>query len=143
MDDDVLLLSAAVALYIKGRKPKKRWAKQWLLNRSELSHVKLINQLRLEPSDWRNYLRMNEESFFKLLDLVKPIIKKKDTNMRQSISPEERLAATLRFLATGMNYEELKYVTAISPQRLGVIIPETCLAILRCLQDYMKVSQFI
>lgn len=139
MDEEFLLLAAAVALHIKRKKPKKSWAKQWLLNRSKFSHINLMNELRLEPSDWRNYLRMNEDSFFRLLDLVTPMIKKKDTNMRQSISCHERLAATLRFLATGMNYEELKYVTAISPQRLGVIIPETCLAILRSLKDYIKV----
>ncbi|KAJ8728800.1 hypothetical protein PYW07_006496 [Mythimna separata] len=59
--------------------------------------------------------------------------------MRQAISPHERLCATLRFLASGMSYEELKFPTVISPQRLGVIIPETCKAILTVLKDYMKV----
>lgn len=63
--------------------------------------------------------------------------------MRQSISPHERLAATLRFLASGMTYEELKFPTAISPQRLGVIIPETCLCIMKALKDYIKVSSII
>ncbi|GBN27202.1 hypothetical protein AVEN_46589-1 [Araneus ventricosus] len=61
--------------------------------------------------------------------------------MRESITPNERLAATLRFLATGMNYEQLKFPTLISPQRLGVIIPETCIAILMCLKDYMKMPE--
>ena len=55
------------------------------------------------------------------------------------ISPHERLAATLRFLASGMSFEELKFPTAIPPQRLGVIIPET-LCIMKALKDYMKVS---
>ncbi|GBN09194.1 hypothetical protein AVEN_184279-1 [Araneus ventricosus] len=61
--------------------------------------------------------------------------------MRESIAPNERLAATLRFLATGMNYEQLKFPTLMSPQRLGVIIPETCIAILMCLKDYMKMPE--
>ncbi|VEN41894.1 unnamed protein product [Callosobruchus maculatus] len=34
--------------------------------------------------------------------------------MRQSISPHERLTATLRFLATGRSYEDLKFSVAIS-----------------------------
>ncbi|VEN60267.1 unnamed protein product [Callosobruchus maculatus] len=45
--------------------------------------------------------------------------------MKRSISPHERLAATLRFLATGRSYEDLKFSVAISPQALGQIIPET------------------
>lgn len=62
--------------------------------------------------------------------------------MRQSISASERLAATLRFLVTGMSYEELKFPTAISAQRLGVIIPETCLAIIKCLKEYITVRGY-
>ncbi|VEN44318.1 unnamed protein product [Callosobruchus maculatus] len=45
--------------------------------------------------------------------------------MRQSISPHERLTATLRFLATGRSYEDLEFSVAISPQALGQVIPET------------------
>lgn len=67
--------------------------------------------------------------------------------MRQSIPPEERLIATLRFLATGESYEELKFVTGIAAQTLGYIIPETCETIYNVLRkDYMKVcleSSFI
>ncbi|XP_046975340.1 protein ANTAGONIST OF LIKE HETEROCHROMATIN PROTEIN 1-like [Vanessa cardui] len=84
---------------------------------------------------------MDEPTYFKLLELVTPLIKKQDTNMRQSIPPHDRLTATLRYLASGMSYEELKFPTAISPQRLGFIIPETCLAIMSALKDYMKKPQ--
>jgi hypothetical protein len=60
--------------------------------------------------------------------------------MRQSISPHERLTATLRFLATGRSYEDLKYTTLIPPQALSYIITETCDAIYRVLEhDYLKV----
>ena len=34
--------------------------------------------------------------------MVAPLITQQDTNMRQAISAGERLALTLRFLATGM-----------------------------------------
>ena len=49
--------------------------------------------------------------------------------MRNAISAEERLVATLRYLATGCSYEDIKFRTGISPQALGKIIPETCEAI--------------
>lgn len=84
---------------------------------------------------------MDEETYVNLLALVSPFIKKKDTVMRQAITPHERLTATLRFLATGRSYECLKFSTIISPQALSYIIPETCWALYNCLRkEYLKVS---
>jgi hypothetical protein len=61
--------------------------------------------------------------------------------MRRDITPHERLSATIRFLATGITYEDLKFSAAISPQALGVIIPETCAEIYEVLKkDYLNVS---
>jgi len=61
--------------------------------------------------------------------------------MRQAIHAEERLIATLRFLATGRSYEDLKFSTEIAAQTLGSIIPKTCKAIYEILKDiYMKVK---
>lgn len=118
------------------------WAKEWLMKRSKYSHINLLSELKLFLKDWHNYLRMDEQSYLNLLSLVTPLIKKKDTVMRQAISPHERLTATLRFLATGRTYEDLKYSTIISPQALGYIIPETCEAIYQALhRDFLKVRK--
>lgn len=66
---------------------------------------------------------------------------KQNTQLRETISPHERLTATLRFLATGRSYEDLKFSVIISPQALGQIIPETCYAIHSVLKrEYLKVS---
>ncbi|XP_074027668.1 uncharacterized protein [Leptinotarsa decemlineata] len=82
---------------------------------------------------------MDEDTYLELLKLVTPLIKKEDTLMRQSITPHERLTATLRFIATGRSYEDLKFSAIISPQALGHIIPETCKAIYYVLKkDYLK-----
>lgn len=73
--------------------------------------------------------------------MVTPMIKKEDTVMRNSISAHERLSVTLRFLATGRSYEDLKFSAIISPQALGKNIPETCEALYKVLRrDYFKVS---
>jgi len=71
--------------------------------------------------------------------MVSPLIQKKDTAMRQAITPHERLTATLRFLATGRSYEDLKLSTIMSRQALGKIVPETCRAIYKVLKEYYKV----
>ncbi|XP_040197540.1 uncharacterized protein LOC120930419 [Rana temporaria] len=68
-----------------------------------------------------------------------PYITRQDTVMREAISAEQRLVATLRYLATGRSLQDLKFSTGISPQALGLIIPDTCSAIIQVLQDdYMR-----
>lgn len=74
----------------------------------------------------------------------KPLIMKKNTKLKEAISPHERLTVTLRYLATGRSYEDLKLTAAISAQSLGKIIPETCSAIYKVLRKkYLKVFIFI
>lgn len=61
--------------------------------------------------------------------------------MRESIPAEERLIVTLRYLATGRSYEDLKFSCGIAAQTLGYIIPETCKIIYEVLKyKYMKVN---
>lgn len=143
---DLTLIGLAVALlpkkHIKINRKRSKWVKQWLINRQVYSHMHLINELRLEPDDYRNYMRMDENSYTELLELVSPLLQKEDTIMRLAITPHERLSTTLRYLATGRNYEDLKFSARISPQALGRIIPETCKAIIDVLQKkYCKVSR--
>ncbi|GBP33670.1 hypothetical protein EVAR_16706_1 [Eumeta japonica] len=119
---------------------KRNRTKDWL-KKEHYSHISLLNELKFAPKDWHNYLRMDEETYLKLLSTVTPYIKKQDTVMRQSISPHERLTATLRYLKTERSYEDLKFTTIISPQALGVIVPETCDAIYKILsKDYFKLQ---
>lgn len=123
------------------RKRRRLWSKEWLKNRDNFSHMRLVQELKENnPDDYRNYLRMPDESFQLLLSHVSPLITKKDTVLRPSITAEQRLVATLRFLATGRSFEDLKFTTGISAQSLGRIIPETCQALIKILQDeYLKV----
>jgi hypothetical protein len=48
------------------------------------------------------YTRMDPSHFKALSQLVAPIITRRNTNFQDSISVDERLAVTLRFLATGI-----------------------------------------
>ncbi|RUM45877.1 MAG: hypothetical protein DSY80_02855 [Desulfocapsa sp.] len=80
---------------------------------------------------------MNGNSFDELLAMVTPLIEKQKTIMRDPISPSERLSVTLRYLATGNSFEDLKFSSAVSP---GKIVIETCEALITCLGPYIKVS---
>ncbi|XP_050320922.1 uncharacterized protein LOC126753463 isoform X2 [Bactrocera neohumeralis] len=121
---------------------KRKWCKMWLQNKNEFSNNKLLKTLReTEPKDYKNYMRMSDEVFYDLLLKVKVFIEKEDTIMREAISAENRLAITLRFLATGNSFEDLKFSTAISAQAIGKIVIETCKAIIKVLKDSIKLPK--
>lgn len=62
-----------------------------------------MEELRNEDARaFKNVLRTEIPHFEELLPNVTSVIARQDTVMRESISPSERLAITLRFLATGM-----------------------------------------
>ena len=46
------------------------------------------------------YFRMEPDTFWYILHNIRPYIKKKQSNFRKCISPEERLAVTLRYYTT-------------------------------------------
>ena len=106
--------------------------KKLLVDRINYCDAKMLHGV--DNEDYKNYLRMDNSCFAHLLDLISPTIKKQNTLMRDGIPPEQRLIATLRFLATGRSYEDLKFSCKISPQLLGKIIPETCKAIYEVLR---------
>ena len=59
-------------------------------------------------------MHMNYEPFIQISEMVAPLIQKEDTNMRKSVSPKERLAWTLRCLATGESFLVTEYQFRIS-----------------------------
>ena len=106
--------------------------------------MNLLLELRENnPYDFKNYLRMTEDEYKYLIELVTPLIQEKNTVLREAIPVDDRLAVTLRFLATGRSFEDLKFSAIISAQSLGKIIPETCRAIYQVLKETcLKVSQY-
>ena len=88
---------------LNARKPRKYWVRPWLLRRELYGQYDtLMHELAAE--DVQGYVafqRVCPELFQELLAKIGPRIEKRTTKMRQPISPEVRLAITLRYLATG------------------------------------------
>lgn len=55
--------------------------------------------------------------------------------MREAIAAREKLALTLRFLATGESYSSLHYQFRISVSSIALIVPEVCQAVYDALKD--------
>ena len=102
---------ALIAILLLRRRQKRTfpinrtiWTRNWILRRPERGvYANLLQEFRLEdPETFRQFHRLDKDLFQEVLAKVGPAIQREDTLMRSCISPGERLAATLRFLATGM-----------------------------------------
>jgi len=105
--DDTAAVAAVgilVAIAAKEKENRKRkrtiWMQPWIANREIHGAYHALLQ-ELYDKSYRNFLRMDKGSFEMLLHKVAPYIRCQNTKMRLSITTEERLAVTLRYLATG------------------------------------------
>lgn len=142
-----MLCAVIIAIIMKRRKRRRRnrtvWTRDWIKNRKRHgAYHHLLQELRVSDlASYSNFLRMDVSTFEELLRVTAPAITYQDTNKREAISPGERLAVTLRFLATGETYTSLQYIYRIPAQTIGKIIPETCLAITEALKEFLQVPR--
>lgn len=148
---DAFRFTTAAAAYIfihlsieKERKKRNRrrwWELELYKRRRDYSAHGLLSDLKFQEvsGHYKNFTRMSALDFEILVNLVGPNIAKSDTYMRKAITVVERVALTLRFMASGDSYTSLQYLFKISKQAISRIVPEVCLAISKSLRDYVKV----
>lgn len=56
----------------------------------------IFNEIKSDDTKFFNYMRMSKTSFYELLHILENDLLKKNTWMRNSIPPEEKLVITLR-----------------------------------------------
>ena len=100
---DAVLIAVIIKRQKRRRRNRVTWTRVWIQNRgAQGAYHQLMKELRLlDTSAYRNFVRMDASTFEELLGRVGPRITRQDTVMRNAIPPGERLAVTLRFLATG------------------------------------------
>ena len=117
-------------------KKKRLLVREWLKEKNKGHYNQLLPELlATDQKSYKNFLRMDHDLFTEIEQRLTPRIEKETTNMRAPISPGERLAITLRFLATGDSYKTLSYDFRCANNTIGKIVPETCNAII---EEYMK-----
>jgi hypothetical protein len=150
MDVDDEELAAAAYIYIhyslaekpKMRKPRRWWTTRLYTRREEYGGSSLLADLKFQEisGQYKNFTRMHPTEFEFLLSKIGPKISRQHTWFRKPISAQDRLALTLRFLATGDSYASLKFLFKISPQAMSTIVPEVCSALVELLKNFIEVS---
>ncbi|KAJ8671577.1 hypothetical protein QAD02_002836 [Eretmocerus hayati] len=118
-------------------KPKRIWVTEAFCVEERTAHgacdgyIEIIR--RTDPGSFFNFLRMSPEVFDLLFSIVEPAITKQKA-VREPIPAKGRLEITLRYLATGDNYETLAALFRVSPQAVSVIVNEVTSAIWSCLK---------
>ena len=79
--------------------------------------------------DWLENFRMSKATFDYLCNRLKPVIEKKDTQLRKAISVRHRLAITLWTLATSCEYRTVGHLFGVARSTVCIIVHEACKAI--------------
>ena len=74
-------------------------------------------------------MKISPENFDYLLSIVGPHIKIYTARMRQAIEPAEKLAFTIKYLASGNSQQRMSFAYRIGRKTVSNIIEGTCLAI--------------
>lgn len=123
------------------KRNRKVWVRKWLQRRQERGAFhQLVYELSLEDEPaYRDFLRLNKSQFKFVVAKIRPFIEKRNTTMRLSIPPEERLAVTLRYLAAGETFKCLEYSFRICRTLISSIVVECCDALFQLLgPSYLK-----
>ena len=85
--------------------------RQWIRDRpTKGAFVNIFRALELSDTEgFYRFMSMDIDHIQELLSIIGPDLQKQETSMRKSISPKERLALSLRFLATGETFRSLEY----------------------------------
>ena len=125
----------------KKRRNRVQWVKPWIARRVERgAYHLLVRELALEDEiAYREFFRMTKEQFKVLGDKIACHIAKQDTVMRSSIKADERLAVTLRYLATGETFKSLEYSFRMSRTTISYVVLDCCAALFKILgPEFLK-----
>jgi len=97
--NEFVTFSYLTYLYLRNQQRRQFWVHPINSERQSHGHYfQSYKQLRKDNVKFFNYFRMSISSFDELLSYLENDIKRRDTNMRIAIQPEEKLVITLRYV---------------------------------------------
>lgn len=125
-------LMIVYAVNRRRRRCRTMWVREIFLSRAvDGDFHNLFAKLRSgDTALFSNFVRMSPQQF--LESLLRPLIQ--ETSLRESLSSAERLAITLRLLATRNSYQSLAYSFRVGKSTISELVPQVCIAIWKVLQ---------
>ena len=124
-------------------KPTRGKTRKWIGSRKERGYfTNIIQELIVEDKHgFREMFRMDVGDFEFILSKISDLILPKERlSGSRPIESDERLALTLRYLATGESFQSLSFQYRISMSAISYIVKGCCKAIVECLTpDFIKV----
>ena len=113
------------------RRKHNMWVRPWLLQREERGayHNIMADLYATDIPGFTNYMRMTPEFFEMIKTRLEPHLARQATNYTAPISVGEKLALTIRYLATGESYTSLSCQFRVGRSTISKFIPEVCRAI--------------
>ena len=112
----------------------------WSYERKDYWFEKLMEKI-LNPDyqqRWRSYLNMAGSTFSILVDLLRPLMEKRDTNFIKAIPFERRIAIALWRLANGNSYKCVSGVFSIGQSSANEITALFCRSISEMVNHFIK-----
>ncbi|PNF19724.1 hypothetical protein B7P43_G14778 [Cryptotermes secundus] len=86
------------------------------------------------------YFRLSQYQFNELLEKIKVMITKEDMVFKEAITPKEKLAVCLRFLATGDSFKSIAFSYRLGISTVQNIVVDVCnIIIQQLLESYMPI----
>lgn len=129
------------AVTATGRKKKRMWVREWLLERPRMGqfHILMDQLLISDEYEFANHTRLTPDLFFWMLSRIRHRIEKQETFWRKPLSPEYRFAMVLRYYATGMSFRAISQEWVCASNTVCNVVHQVSQAIIDELsEEYLK-----
>ena len=118
------------------RKPRSIWAYE----RQEFWFHKMLHGFEDENFDlhWKQDFRMTQPTFMKIVELVRPRLERRDTQLRKAIPIEKRVAIAIWRLSTGNSFRSVAKTFAVGKSTAVKITREFCTEMRRLAPLFIK-----
>ncbi len=117
------------------QRPRSCWVQPWKTQQrkeEQSAYFQLMRELELhDVPAFIRYLRFEPEMFHEMEHRLHNPCSRVDTYMRRPLEVGERIAITLRYLATGETFRSLAFSFRLGNSTVSQLIPQVCDAIIR------------